>query len=187
MAAAQLTGGTVARNYAEALLALAQKAGDAAGWGTMLDQLAGAIVGDDTLRAYLASPKIAGANKSAMLTRALTDRVPAHFVRFVQALVRNRRQSLIPAIAAEYRTLLDAAEGRVHARVTVAREADAGDVQLIAERLSAALGKTVVPELTVNPAILGGAIVRVGDTVMDGSVRRKLAQLRQRMAVRRLG
>ncbi|MCU0649548.1 MAG: F0F1 ATP synthase subunit delta [Gemmatimonadaceae bacterium] len=175
------TGGTVARNYAEALLALAQKAGDASGWGALLGQLAGAIDVDTTLQRYLASPKIRGANKAAMLTRALTDRVPAPFVRWLQALVKNRRQALIPAIAAEYEQLLDAVEGRVHARVTVARETDAADATMIAQQLSKAMGKTVVPTLTVNPAILGGVIVRIGDTVMDGSVRRKLAMLRSRM------
>jgi F-type H+-transporting ATPase subunit delta len=174
-------GGTVARNYAEALLSLAQKAGDPAGWGALLNQVAGAIEGDTTLQRYLASPKVPGARKAAMLTRALTDRVPAHFVRFVQALVRNRRQGLIPAIAAEYEDLLDVVEGRIHARVTVARETDEADARMIADRLSAVMGKTVVPTLTVNPAILGGVVVRIGDTVMDGSVRRKLAMLRARM------
>jgi F-type H+-transporting ATPase subunit delta len=174
-------GGTVARNYAEALLALAQKAGDAAGWGAMLSQLAAAIDSDTTLQRFLASPKIAGARKSAMLTRSLTDRVPAHFVRFVQTLVRNRRQGMIPAIAAEYDDLLDAVEGRVHARVTVALETDAAQATMIADRLSSVMGKTVVPTLTVNPEIIGGVIVRIGDSVMDGSVRRKLALLKSRM------
>jgi F-type H+-transporting ATPase subunit delta len=174
-------GGTVARNYADALLALAQKAGDPAGWGALLNQLASAIESDTTLQRYLDSPKIPGASKAAMLTRALTDRVPAHFVRFVQSLVRNRRQALIPAIAAEYDDLLDVVEGRVHARVTVARETDAEQANTIASELSRAMGKTVVPTLMVNPDILGGVIVRIGDTVMDGSVRRKLSLLRSRM------
>jgi F-type H+-transporting ATPase subunit delta len=174
-------GGTVARNYADALLSLAQKAGDPAGWGTMLNELASAIEFDTTLQHFLASPKIPGTRKAAMLTRALSDRVPVHFVRFVQALVRNRRQSLIPAIAAEYDDLLDGVEGRVHARVTVARETDAAQANVIASELSRAMGKTVVPTLTINPDILGGVIVRIGDTVMDGSVRRKLALLRSRM------
>jgi F-type H+-transporting ATPase subunit delta len=174
-------GGTVARNYADALLALAQKAGDPAGWGALLTELAAAIESDTTLQRFLASPKIPGTNKTAMLTRALSAHVPPHFVRFVQSLVRNRRQSLIPAIAAEYDDLLDGVEGRVHARVTVARETDADQANAIASELSRAMGKTVIPTLSVNPDILGGVIVRIGDTVMDGSVRRKLALLRSRM------
>jgi F-type H+-transporting ATPase subunit delta len=107
--------------------------------------------------------------------------MPRNFVRFLQALVRNRRQMLIPAIAHEYLDLVDRVEGRVHASVTVAREADDSDRQMIAQQLSRALGKDVVPHFHVDAGILGGLVVRVGDTVLDGSVRRRLATLRARM------
>jgi F-type H+-transporting ATPase subunit delta len=72
----------------------------------------------------------------------------------------------------------------VHARVTVSRETTDADVQAMAASLSKALGKSVVPHVTVNPKILGGVVVRVGDTVMDGSVKRRLEKLRGQMAGR---
>ena len=65
--------------------------------------------------------------------------------------------------------------------MTVAREADDADRELIVTQLSRVLGKQVVPHFHVNSSILGGVIVRVGDTVLDGSVRRRLATLRSRM------
>ncbi len=102
-------------------------------------------------------------------------------MRFLQALVSHRRQMLIPAIAHAYNDLVDEVEGRVHAAVTVAREADDADRALIATQLSRALGKDVVPHFVVNPAILGGVVVRVGDTVLDGSVRRRLSILKTSM------
>jgi F-type H+-transporting ATPase subunit delta len=102
-------------------------------------------------------------------------------VRFLQQLVHNRRQMLIPEVAAEYFSLLDEAEGRVHAQVTVARPTDDAQRDTIARELSRVLGKQVVPHMTVNPAILGGVVVKVGDRVMDGSVRRRLASLRDRL------
>jgi F-type H+-transporting ATPase subunit delta len=88
---------------------------------------------------------------------------------------------LIPAIAASYHDLLDEVEGRVHAAVTVAREPDEADRAAVTQHLAKSLGKEVVPHFSVNPALLGGVVVRVGDTVLDGSVRRRLATLRARM------
>ncbi|MBL0940292.1 MAG: F0F1 ATP synthase subunit delta [Gemmatimonadaceae bacterium] len=178
---AGVQGESVARNYAEALLVLARKADDAAGWGTMLRQVATAIRTDLTLARFLESPRISGDAKSAVLTKALGDRVPRLFLRFLQQLVKNRRQMLVPVIADEYDTLLDASEGIVHAKVTVARETAEAETNMIGQRLSAVVGKKVVPHVTVDPSILGGVVVRIGDTVMDGSVRRKLALLRRRM------
>ena len=181
---AQLAGGTVARNYAETLLSLAGTAGDTAGWGTMLRQVATAISEDLTLQRFLESPRIPAEHKVGMLRRGLTDRVPRLFMRFVEALVHNRRQSLIPAIADEYDTLLDASNGIVHARVTVARDTSDEERAVIATRLSTAVGRTVIPHLQVDPAILGGVVVRIGDTVMDGSVRRKLGVLKRQIGNR---
>ncbi|MBL0890173.1 MAG: F0F1 ATP synthase subunit delta [Gemmatimonadaceae bacterium] len=178
---AGVQGESVARNYAEALLVLARKAEDAKGWGGMLRQVASAMQQDLTLARFLESPRIAADAKSAVLTKALGDRVPRLFLRFLQQLVRNRRQMLIPVIADEYDTLLDASEGIVHARVTVAREAGEAEVAMIGQRLSSVVGKQVVPHVAVDPSIIGGVVVRIGDTVMDGSVRRKLALLRRRM------
>lgn len=179
--AAGVQNESVVRNYAEALLALGRKAEDTAGWGAMIQQIANAIESDATLSRFLESPRIAAEQKSLVLSKALSDRVPRLFLRFLQQLVRNRRQMLIPAIAAEYATLRDAAEGIVHARVTVARPTDDADTNAIAAQLSKAVGKQVVPHVSIDPTILGGIVVRIGDTVMDGSVRRKLALLRRRM------
>jgi F-type H+-transporting ATPase subunit delta len=172
---------TIAKNYAEALLVLAGRAKDLGGWGALLLGLSDAIRQDAKLRAFLETPKVAGVRKAEILRKALTKRAPVPFIRFVESVVRNRRQMLIPDIATEYLDLVDKAENRLHAHVTVARDADAKTRTLIAERLSKIFNKTVVPHLTVDGRILGGAIVRVGDTVMDGSARRKLASLRQHM------
>ena len=169
---------TIARNYAETLIALADKAGDREGWGKLVQDIANAIEGDIKLRRFLESPRISGQEKSAVLAKAFGDRVPAIFLRFLQILVTKRRQMLVPAIATEYHDILDHAEERVHANVTVSRQPADGDEARIAEQLGRVLGKRVVTHVSVNPAILGGVIVKVGDTVMDGSLRRRLHRLR---------
>ncbi len=172
---------SIARNYAEALLSLARKANNMDGWGKMIADFAAAVEQDTTLRRFLESPRVSEAQKNAVITKAVQDRVPKLFLEFLRALLRNRRQMLIPAIAVEYANLVDESVGRVHARVTVARETSTDENSVIARELSRALGKDVVPHMSVNPAILGGLVVRIGDTVMDGSVRRRLSTLRRKM------
>ncbi len=177
-------GTTVARNYAEALLALARKADDAKGWGAMIRQVADVINSDVTLRRFLESPRIAGEAKGRVLTAALADQVPRTFLRFIQTLVHNRRQGMIPRIADEYETLLDESLNIVHAKVTVAKPIDDAQREIIAANIAKAVGRQVVPHFEVDPRILGGVVVRMGDTVMDGSLRRRLASIKRKMSAR---
>lgn len=172
---------TIARNYAEALLELSRRAQDLRGWGTLIEGLADAIRRDETLRAFLETPRVSASAKNEVFRKALVDRAPSKFVRFVETVVTHRRQMLIPAIAREYMDLVDEAENRLHANVTVAFDADEKTRRLIADRLSKVFDKTVVPHVTTDPRILGGLVVRVGDTVMDGSVRRRLGVLKHKM------
>ena len=174
-------GSTTGRNYADALLTLARKANDADGWGGLLRQIAGAIESEETLRRFLESPRTSASAKMGVLEKALGDRVPHVMLRWLQAVARNRRLMMLPTIADEYNTLLDESANRVHARLTFAREPGANDATDIATRLSAVLGKSVIPQVLIDPAIMGGVVVRVGDTVMDGSVRRRLQVMRRRM------
>lgn len=172
---------TIARNYAETLLELARRANDLRGWGELIDTIANAVESDRRLRMFLESPRVSAQQKNEIITRAYGGQLPRNFVRFLEALVTHRRQMLIPAIAHEYHDLVDEVEGRLHASVTVAREADDAERQAVQSRLSKVFGKDVVPHFHVNPSILGGLVVRVGDTVLDGSVRRRLSTLRARM------
>ncbi len=176
---------TIARNYAETLLVLATKAKSLRGWGDMITDLARAMESDATLRLFLESPRVSAQKKNEVLSAALQDRMPRLLVKFIQSVVSHRRQMLIPEIAREYLDLVDAAEGRMHARVTVAMEQTEAETSAIAKQLSRLFAKEVVPHIAVDPAIMGGLIVHVGDTVLDGSVRKRLATLRRRMMVGR--
>ena len=176
---------TIARNYAETLLELARRAGDLSAWGQAVDDMADAMQNNRTLRLFLESPRVSAAEKNRILGRAFEGQLPRVFVRYLQALVNHRRQMLLPLIAREFHDLVDQVEGRLHANVTVAAEPGDKERRTISQELSRAYGKDVVPHFVVNPAILGGVVVRVGDTVLDGSVRRRLATLRARMLSQR--
>jgi F-type H+-transporting ATPase subunit delta len=171
----------IGRNYAEALLVLARKSGEQEEWGAIIDAISVGMREDLTLRTFLESPKLSAARKIEIMEKALGRGVPKLFMRFLEAVIMKRRQMLIPEIASEYRNLIDDSEDRVHVNVTVAREPAEPEKDALVQQLSRLFGKRVVPHISLNPAILGGVIVKTGDTVMDGSVRRRLASLRQRM------
>lgn len=171
----------VARNYAEALLELADRSGEAERFGELIEGVGGAIEADETIRVVLESPRVTRKTKQELLRRALTNVAPESFIRFLAAVVKRGRQGLIGAIARQYLALVDIKFGRVHASVVVAREADLGLQDEIGKRLEAVLGQEVIPHLRHDPAILGGIVVRVGDRVMDGSLRRRLKVLRKAM------
>ena len=172
---------TIARNYAEALLVLAQRDKGLDGWGEAINGVVTAMENDARLRRFLEAPQISAAEKNAVIGKAFSGKLPKTMVRFLQKLVQNRRQMLLPQIAIEYGNLVDEASGRIHAQVTLSREASDGDRKVIADQLSRAFAKTVVPHLSVNPELLGGVVVRVGDRVMDGSVRKRLKTLKARI------
>ncbi len=172
---------TIARNYADVLVTLARRADDLDGWGKMFDEVARLVEGDVKVRRFLESPRVPATEKKAILVKAFQDRMPRPMVRFLESLVTNRRQLLIPAIATEYAALVDESLGRVRAEVTLAREPQPGEIEAIAASLSKTLGRTAVPHVRINPDIVGGVIVRVGDYVKDGSVRRRLGMLRSKL------
>ncbi|MDH3498112.1 MAG: ATP synthase F1 subunit delta [Gemmatimonadota bacterium] len=171
----------VARNYAEALFAVGERAGQTERFASVLEALAGAIAADERVQLMLESPRVPKRVKTEVLQRALARHAPELFLRWVTAVVRRRRQGLMGAISREYGSLVDVKFNRVHAGITVARPVEQSLREEIRRRLSASLGKEVVPHFREDAAILGGVIIRVGDRVIDGSVRHKLASLRRQM------
>lgn len=171
----------VARNYASALLALARDADAVERFGDLLDSLAGAVAVTPGVKAVLMSPRVRKDAKQQVLAKALKGVAPDGFVRFLQAVVRRGRQGILSDISAAYGELADQHFNRVHASVTTAREVDKKLAQHIGERLEEAVGKTVLPRFHVDPLVIGGIVVRVGDRVFDGSIRRRLQTLQRAM------
>jgi len=172
---------TIARNYAEALYVLGDRAGELERFGYLLDALAGSIASDAAIRVILESPRFPKPRKARLLRNALAPYAPEPFMRFLEAVVRRGRQGLIHAISQEYAGLVDIKLNRVHAGITLAREPDEALRDAVRTRLAEVLGKEVIPHFRHDPEILGGVVVRVGDRVMDGSVRRRMKRLRRQM------
>jgi F-type H+-transporting ATPase subunit delta len=171
---------TIARNYAEALFDLGEGSGQTARYAELIDAVAGAIETTPQVQAVLMSPRVPKSEKSRVLAAALKD-APREFVLFLQAVVKRGRQQLLREIATECLAMLDLKLNRVRAGVTLARPADEKLQKSVQEELSRRLGKEVIASFSVDAEILGGAVVRVGERIHDGSVRRRLTKLRRQL------
>jgi F-type H+-transporting ATPase subunit delta len=174
---------TIARNYAEALFEIGERSGQGERYADLLDAVAAAIETTPRVKAVLMSPKVPKSEKARLLGGALKD-APREFVLWVQAVVKRGRQGLLREIANEYLALLDIRLNRIRAAVTLARSPDEKLKRLIEQNLSRQLEKEVIAAYLVEPEILGGAIVRLGDRVLDGSVRRRMTKLRRQLLAR---
>jgi F-type H+-transporting ATPase subunit delta len=172
---------TIARNYAEALFQSGERSGNAQRYADLLEGVAGAIAADERIRLSLESPRVPQSEKQRIVAQALKGKAPEAFVRFLSAVIKRRRQGLIGPISQQYLNLLDVKLNRVHASIVVARQPDQALQKDVAARLSRIVGKTVVPHFRSDLGILGGIIVRMGDRIMDGSLRRKMLVLRRTM------
>ncbi|HTK56574.1 MAG TPA: ATP synthase F1 subunit delta [Gemmatimonadales bacterium] len=168
----------VARNYAETLFVLAEQAKAIEPWAQMIDAVAEGVKLSPAANAVLMSPKVTKAAKAKLIAAAL-PKAPAEFVRFLQAVVKRGRQALLRDIADEYLKLVDIKMDRVRARVVLARKADEAEQKAIAAALSKALGKNAIATYGVDPTLLGGASIRVGDRVFDGTIKRRMQTLRR--------
>lgn len=172
---------TVARSYAETLFELARKSDALEAYGRAIDVVARLLDENPRFRLFLETPRIGADEKKAAVREAFADHVPRHVLNFILVAIDKRRQRLLREIAREYRLLLDQHMGREHVDVTVARPVDEATADLIGERLSRVLGKQAIPRIVVKPEIIGGVLVRTGDRIFDGSVRRQLDDMRRRL------
>lgn len=179
----------IARNYAETLLDLADRNGGAAAmdqFAAALDEVAGLVQSDPRVRQFLETPRVPAAEKKRALRAALAGRAPELFLRFVSVLVDKRRQTLLPEIADAFRGLVDERMGRVRVQVAISHLPDEALQAEIGNALALRLGRTVIPTFTVDPELLGGMVVQVGDEILDGSVRSSAARLRRAMMAAQL-
>lgn len=172
---------TIARNYAATLFALGRKHGQVEAFGGALDDFVRLLDEVPSLGPFLETPRVEVAEKKRVLEEALAEKVPRLFLNFLLVTVGHRRQGLLREVAAAYREMLDEHLGRERVQVVVARPVNEPWKDDVAWRLSRLLGKTVIPEVRVRPQILGGIIVRAGDRILDGSLRRQIEELRRRL------
>jgi F-type H+-transporting ATPase subunit delta len=172
---------TVARNYAATLFELAERHEGLDRYLQGIQTVARLLDEDPKFRLFLETPRISDADKKEVVRRAFGDRLPVHLVHFLLITIDKRRQRLLREIASEYAALVDEHEGRAHVEVTLARSVDDATQDLLASRLTELLGKKAIPHIRIKPGIIGGMVVRTGDTIYDGSVRKMLDGMRRQL------
>ena len=175
-----MTVNAYAGRYSQAIFRMALQEKDLNRWQTDLRKVA-TLLKDNAVASLIANPKISGEEKSKMLSQRLGDVNPLA-VKLALLLAAKGKLAVIDDIAEEYQALVDnyrGIEGTAIAEITTAIPLD-NDYQLqIAQRITDIVGKPVLLKPKVDPAIIGGIIIRVGDKLIDGSVRTKLAALKK--------
>jgi F-type H+-transporting ATPase subunit delta len=171
---AELT--TIARPYAEAAFRLAREGNALPVWSEML-RLVSAVVAEPKVATALDNPNLAAGDKEALLLSLCGDRLNKEGRNFVRVLVEADRVALMPHIREMFGTLKDEADGVARARIDSAFELSEAQLATLTAALAKRFGKRIEATVTVDPALIGGARITVGDTVIDGTVQAKLAAM----------
>lgn len=167
---------TIARPYARAAFGYAQAQGRLAQWSDAL-AVAAAVISDASVARLLNHPRVTPAQLVDLIADVAGARIDEQARNFVATLAHNRRLALLPEIAAMYEALRAEVENVADVEVVSATQLDATQQQRLAGALKTRLKREVRLHCSVDAALMGGAIVRCGDLVIDGSVRERLARL----------
>lgn len=167
---------TIARPYAEAVFALADQTGDLAGWSSRLAAFA-SVTGHPEVHALIGNPKIKGPQLVDLVTSIAGTDLPAEAKSLVQAMVANGRLAVLPEVYAQFETLKNERESRIDAQITSAFELAPAQLQSLVADLERRFKRKVHASVTIDRELIGGARVVVGDEVIDGSIRGKLAAM----------
>ena len=167
---------TVARPYAQAVFMYANAKQALKDWSDMLSLMA-AIADDAAMHELIDSPHLTETQLADLFIQVAGDNVDDSGANFIRILAENRRLALLPEIAALYEIQRRAAEGIVQAEMVTAFPATEAQQAGIIASLSKRLGRDIELSCSTDAGLLGGAIIRAGDLVIDGSVRGKLERL----------
>lgn len=171
---------TVARPYAEALFRVAQT-GDMAAWSDIVSELA-AIGANPDVQAFARNPNVTPVQAAETFSSLVQSPLSAEAKNFIAMLIENRRISLLPEIGEQFQVLKNAQEGAADASITSAFEMSGAQVAELVSTLEKKFGRKLNPTVTVDPSLIGGVRVVVGDEVLDTSVRAKLQQMHVALA-----
>ncbi|HZM14949.1 MAG TPA: ATP synthase F1 subunit delta [Candidatus Krumholzibacteria bacterium] len=171
----------VAQVYAEALLSLARQREQIEAVGTELGELAALVASHPEVANFLETPVLEPEVQKQALEQALGGRVQRLLVDFLSLLIDKGRIGALAAIAIAYRDLADQEAGRTRVQAATAKPLQAESAEKLVTLLQARLQRQCILETKVQPELLGGLVLSIGDTIYDGSLRGRLQRLRHAM------
>ena len=171
---AELT--TIARPYAKAAFEYALAAQSVSEWASMLDFVAQAV-NNEQVSSFISNPALSAEEKGDVVLKVSADKLNDKVENFIKLLARNNRLDAIPAIKQRFETLKAEYEKATDVEVTSSSELSDDQLQRLAEKLEAKLGRKINIETHIDTSLIGGLIIRADDMVIDGSVRGKLEKL----------
>ena len=171
---------SAARRYADAAFEVALRDDSVAAWRDALETSA-AIAGDEQVGHMLANPAVALETRLAMATEIFGKAIPQPVLNLIRLMIKRGRIHELSKVAAEFRRLDNARQGITEAIATSAAPLSEDEIRAVTERLEQYTNGRVELDVQVDPSLLGGLVVRVGDRMIDGSVRGRLERLRNQL------
>ncbi len=171
---------SAARRYAEAAFEVALRDDTVDAWRSELDAAA-AIVADDTVGRMLANPAVPLETRTAMADKIFGKVLGRPALNLIGLMLRRGRIHELPRLAAEFRRLDNIRQGITLATATSAAPLTPDEINALTKRMEQFTGGRVELDVKVDPSLLGGLVVRVGDRLIDGSVRGRLERLRNQL------
>ena len=168
---------TIARPYAKAAFEYARDAGELARWSEGL-ALASRVAADPRVEALIRNPELTAADHASLVTDVAADRLAPGIGNYLRVLAENHRLLLLPEIAAHFELLRSQTENTVEVEVVSAVALDAAQAEKLKQALDKRLKARVRMKNSVDAGLLGGAVIRAGDLVIDGSLKGRLERLR---------
>lgn len=172
---------TAARPYARAVFEMAKESGTLTEWSESLAFM-GDVASDADVAALLEMPKMATQAGADAFIHICDNKLDDKAQNFVRTLAENNRIKLFPEISTMFEVLKDEEEGLIEAVVKTAKQLTKAEEKSISDALKARLGREVKLKVSIDEALLGGAVIQAGDLVIDGSIQGRLKKMTSAMA-----
>jgi len=172
---------SVARRYAEAFFSIAQEASKIDEYQAELEKVIQALTEVEGLKVYLGHLLVPVREKKELIQKIYGTELSAMTMNFLLMVIDKRRENYLEVIYKEFVDMADESRGIRQAELTAARDVPEQELADLAQRLSSSTGKKVILKLTVDPTLMGGVKIRMGDQIVDGTVAKKLQMLKNNL------